>query len=113
VPLADATKWFMEMMAGWVKDLASVKEIDGSSLLDNMVITLCSDVSEYHKHDNAPYLVFGGAKLGIKGGRCLRYPAGSTNDVFASLAKPFQVNLPDGKFGDPKQGQGPLAELVT
>ena len=43
----------------------------------------------------------GGKNMGIKGGRVLRYPGLASNDVFSSLAKPFQVELPDGKFGDP------------
>ena len=111
--LANGTREFMEMYGGWVKQLSEVKEIDGSSMIENMVMTMSSDVSERHNHANVPYVVWGGAKMGIKGGRVLRYPGRSTNDVMASLAKPFGVTLPEGKFGDPQHSQGPLPELVT
>jgi hypothetical protein len=109
--LANGTRDFMTMYAGWVKSMADVKEADGSSLIENVVMTVSSDVSERHNHANVPYVVFGGGKMGIKGGRLLRYPGGASNDVMAALAKPFGVNLPGGKFGD--QGEGPLPELVT
>jgi hypothetical protein len=109
--LANGTKEFMTMYATFVKKLADVTEADGSSLIENTVMTMSSDVSERHNHANVPYVVFGGAKMGIKGGRVLRYPGGSSNDVFAALAKPLGVTLPGGKFGD--QGNGPLPELVV
>ena len=108
--LANGTREFMTLYANWVKTLADVKEADGSALIENMVMTMSSDVSERHNHVNVPYVVFGGAKMGIKGGRVLRYPGGASNDILAALAKPLGVNLPGGKFGD--QGQGPLPELV-
>ena len=77
-----------------------------------MVMTLSSDVGEQHNHQNVPYLVIGGKNLGVKGGRALTYMGRASNDVFASLAKPLGLNLPDGKFGDPHHSQGPLPELV-
>jgi hypothetical protein len=109
--LAAGTKEFMTMYAGFVKKLADVTEADGSLLIENTVMTMSSDVSERHNHVNVPYAVFGGAKMGIKGGRVLRYPGGASNDVMAALAKPLGVTLPGGKFGD--QSSGPLPELVT
>jgi hypothetical protein len=110
--LSNGTKEFMGMYASFVKLLADAKDIDGtSSLIENTVMTMSSDVSERHNHVNVPYVVWGGAKMGIKGGRLLRYPGGSSNDVFAALAKPLGVNLPGGKFGD--MSTGPLPELVT
>ena len=111
--LAMGTRQYMDMFGKYVKRLSAVPDFDGTPLIDNMVVTLSSDVSERHKHENVPYLVVGGKSLGIPGGRVLRYPGGASNDVFSSLIKPFQVDIPTGKFGDPMHAQGALKELVT
>jgi hypothetical protein len=111
--LAQGTRQYMDMFARYVKRLAAVPDLDGTPLIDNTVVTLSSDVSERHKHENVPYLVVGGKALGIKGGRLLRYPGLASNDVFSSLLAPFGVTTPDGKFGDPMHARGPLPELVT
>jgi hypothetical protein len=111
--LATATNWFMDMLAKYVQRLADVQDFDGQPLIDNMVLTLSSDVSERHDHVNVPYVVAGGKNLGIQGGRLLRYPGYASNDVFSSLLKPFKVDLPGSKFGDPVHAKGPLPEFVT
>jgi hypothetical protein len=80
-------------------------------LIDNTVITLSSDVSEYHKHDNVPFVVAGGKNLGIKGGRVLNYPGAASNDAFSALLKPLGITSTD-KFGDPAWAKGPLPEFV-
>jgi hypothetical protein len=110
--LAMGTRQYMGMFASYIKRLSAVQDLDGTPLIDNTVITLSSDVSERHKHENVPFLVAGGKNLGIAGGRVLRYPGLASNDVFSSLIKPLQVALPDGKFGDPMHARGPLPELV-
>ena len=111
--LAKATNWFMDMTAKYVQKLADTPDLDGSPLIDNMVLTLSSDVSERHNHENVPFLTAGGKNLGIQGGRLLRYPGYASNDVFSSLLKPFKVDLPGAKFGDPVHAKGPLPEFVT
>jgi hypothetical protein len=111
--LAKATNWFMDMLAKYVQRLADTPDLDGSPLIDNMVLTLSSDVSERHNAVNVPYWTAGGKNLGIQGGRLLRYPGYASNDVFSSLMKPFKVQVPDSKFGDPMHAKGPLPEYVT
>ena len=44
-----------------------VQDFDGSPLIDNMVMTLSSDVSEQHNHVNVPYLVVGREEPGHQG----------------------------------------------
>jgi hypothetical protein len=107
------TKTQMQLLAGYLQRCAAVTDFDGSPLIDNMVITLSSDVGEQHNHTNVPYLVCGGKNLGIKGGRALTYMGRATNDVFSSLAKPLGLTLPEEKFGDPQHALGPLPEFVT
>jgi hypothetical protein len=110
--LAGWTRDYMTMIAKFVQRVANRDDFGGTKLIDNTVITLSSDVSERHNHTNVPYLVMGGKNMGIKGGRVLRYPGLASNDVFSALAKPFQVELTNGKFGDPNWAKGPLPELV-
>jgi hypothetical protein len=111
--LANATRWFMDMLAGYIQSLADTIDFDGSPLIDNMVMTLSSDVSERHNFINVPYFVAGGKNLGVQGGRLLRYPGYASNDVFSSLLKPFKVDIAGSKFGDPAHAKGPLPEFVT
>jgi hypothetical protein len=106
------TRTQMQLLAGFIDRCAKVTDFDGSPLIDNMVMTLSSDVGEQHNHTNVPYLVAGGKNLGIKGGRALTYMGRASNDVFSSLAKPFGLNLPEGKFGDAHHAQGPLPEFL-
>lgn len=102
----------MQLVAGFVQRCAAVKDFDGQPLIDNMVMTLSSDVGEQHNHNDVPYLVLGGKNLGIKGNRALKYTGRASNDVFSSLAKPLGLNLPEGKFGDPHHALGPLPEFI-
>jgi hypothetical protein len=111
-PLADGTKFFMGKLAGFIQSMAAVNDFDGGPLIDNTVITLSSDVSEYHNHVNVPFVVAGGKNLGIAGGRVLNYPGGASNDVFSSLLKPLGIDTTD-KFGDPIWAKGPLPEFVV
>jgi hypothetical protein len=106
------TRTTIQLVADFVKRCAAVPDFDGSPLIDNMVMTLSSDVGEQHNHNNVPYLVLGGKNLGIKGNRALTYMGRASNDVFSSLAKPLGLNLPDNKFGDPHHAQGPLPEFI-
>ena len=106
------TRTQMQLLAGYLQRCAAVIDFDGSPLIDNMVITLSSDVGEMHSHTNVPYLVCGGKNLGIKGGRALKYTGRASNDVFSSLARPLGLELPGEKFGDPTHAEGPLPEFV-
>jgi Protein of unknown function (DUF1552) len=106
------TRAQMQMLAGFIQRCAAVVDFDGSKLIDNMVITLSSDVGEQHSHTNVPYLVCGGKNMGIKGGRALTYMGRASNDVFSTLAKPLGLELEGGKFGDPHHAQGPLPEFL-
>ena len=91
----------------------TIKEIDGSSMLDNTIIVMSSDVAQYHEFVNVPMVLFGGSKLGLKGGRVLKYPAGSRtpSDVWTGVAG--ALGVPMTAFGDPLYNQGPLPELFT
>ena len=106
------TRTHMDLFAKYIGRVAKMQDFDGGLLIDNMVMTLSSDVGEQHNHNNVPYLVAGGKNLGIKGGRALTYMGRASNDVFSSLAPKLGWTPPEGKFGDPHHAQGPLPEFV-
>jgi hypothetical protein len=108
-PLTQATAWYCDVVAKFVLELAALKESDGSSVLDNTIIVMSSDVAQYHEFTNVPMVLFGGSKLGLKGGRVLRYTGRTPSDVWTGVAGAFGV--PMTAFGDPAYNKGPLPEL--
>jgi hypothetical protein len=109
--LTQATRWYCQLTAAFINDLAAVKESDGSSLLDNTLVPFFSEVGQYHEHNDIPFALFGGKKLGLTGGRCLTYPGRTPNDVWVGAARAFGVDLP--VFGDPTLNGGQLPELFA
>ena len=55
-----------ELLAYLISKLKSVKEVDGSTLFDNTVISYSSGVSHGHSLKNVPTIIAGGAKCGLK-----------------------------------------------
>jgi hypothetical protein len=108
-PLTQATAWYCDFVAKFVQELSMIKESDGSSILDNTIIVMSSDVSQYHEFTNVPMVLFGGSKLGLKGGRVLKYTGRTPSDVWTGVSGAFGV--PMTAFGDPLYNQGPLPEL--
>jgi hypothetical protein len=108
-PLTQATAWYCDRVAKFVLDLQATKDADGSSILDNTIVVLASEVGQYHEFTNIPMVLFGGAKLGLKGGRCLRYSGRTPSDVWTAVAGALDAPMPT--FGDPLYNQGPLPEL--
>ncbi len=108
-PLTQATAWYCDVVAKFLLDLQTAKESDGSSVLDNTIVVMSSDVAQYHEFNNIPMVLFGGSKLGLKGGRCLHYTGRTPSDVWTAVAGAFGV--PMTAFGDPAYNKGPLPEL--
>jgi hypothetical protein len=108
-PLIAATSWYCDKVAKFIQDLAATKDIDGSSLLDNTIVMLASETGQYHEFNNIPVVLFGGSKLGLKGGRCLHYSDRTPSDMLTAFAGAFDV--PMQTFGDPMYNKGPLPEL--
>jgi len=110
-PLTQATAWYCDVVAKLVVELQAIKDLDGSSLLDNTLIVMFSETGQYHEFANIPVALFGGSKLGLKGGRCLRYTGqGRTMaDVWTGISGAFGV--PMTTFGDAAYNMGPLPEL--
>ncbi len=108
-PLTQATAWYCDLVAKLVLELQATPDIDGSSLLDNTIVVLASEVGQYHEFENIPFVMFGGSKLGLKGGRCLHYSGRTPSDVWTAVSGAFGV--PMTSFGDAQYNKGPLPEL--
>jgi hypothetical protein len=104
-------QWYMNRTAQFIADLAATPDIDGSSMLDNTVVVLFAETSQFHEHENIPLVIFGGQKLGIPGNRVLHYPGRWTNDLWPTLSPIFGVTL--NGFGDAQFNRGKLPGLVV
>jgi hypothetical protein len=111
MPLIQATRWYCDKTAKYLTELNDIKEVDGSSLLDNTVTPFFSEVGQYHEHNDVPFILFGGKKFGIQGGRSLTYPGRTPSDIWIDVAKIFGVDMKT--FGDPQFNSGSLPELFT
>jgi hypothetical protein len=109
--LIAASRWYTGIVAGYLQELAAIQEADGSSLLDNTLVPFFSEVAQYHEHNDIPFALFGGRKLGHTGGRALRYPGRTPSDVWLPVARAFGVDM--GSFGDAQYNAGPLPELFS
>jgi Protein of unknown function (DUF1552) len=108
-PLTEATAWYCDQVSKFILDLQATKDIDGSSLLDNTIVMLASETGQYHEFTNIPMVLFGGSKLGLKGGRCLHYTDRTPSDMWTAVAG--ALDAPMATFGDPAYNKGALPEL--
>ena len=65
-----------EQLAYLLGKMRAVKEVDGSTLLDNVMLVYGSGISDgdRHNHDDLPILLAGGGAGTVAGGRHLRFP---------------------------------------
>ena len=111
-------RWFMGRFAGLVQTLKATPYGDGT-LLDHTVVLLCSDINDgdLHDHRSLPFVVAGGARAGIRGGRFLDYTGkgqGGQNETHAKLLVSIARALGDpvDTFGYTAMGSGGLAGFV-
>lgn len=69
------TQWHHEQVAYFLGRLKSIKEPDGSSLLDNSTIVYGSSLADGHEHSakSLPLIIAGGGGGTIKSGRLIRF----------------------------------------
>jgi hypothetical protein len=70
-------KWEMERIAKFLTTLDSIKEADGTTVLDNTLVFTSSDVADggLHNYDNLPIILAGGGGTVTKTGQNLALPA--------------------------------------
>jgi hypothetical protein len=110
-------RWFMERFVSLVQALKKVPFGDGT-LFDSTVMLMCSDIGDgdLHEHKNVPFVVAGGAKTGLKGGRYLDFTGkgmGGQNETHAKILVSIAraVGVPLDSFGYTGMGTGPLPGL--
>lgn len=110
-------RFFMERFAELVQRLKAVPYGD-SNLLDHTVLFLCSDINDgdLHDHNQMPFVLAGGARAGLRGGRFLSYKnqgMGGKNETHAkllvSIARSLGVSV--DSYGYTAMGTGPLNRL--
>jgi len=110
-------RWFMERFVSLVQALKRTPFGEGT-LFDSTVLLLCTDIGDgdLHEHRNVPFVVAGGAKTGLRGGRYLDFTGkgmGGGNEshakILVSIARAVGVQI--DSFGYTGMGTGPLPGL--
>jgi len=105
-----AHRWYSEQMAAMVRMFRDTPDIDGRSLLDNMLIVVWSEIRlGFHTFDSVPIQLFGGAGGRLSGGRKLHFGNRPTNDLWLTIAN--ALGVPIQTFGDVERCTGPLPGL--
>jgi uncharacterized protein DUF1552 len=94
-----------KLLAYFLDKLRSTPDGDGS-LLDHSLILYASGLSDgnMHLHDNLPVLLAGGAACQLKGGRHLRYPAGTPMpNLYLTMVD--MIGVPVGSLGTSSTGK--------
>ncbi|MDQ3338467.1 MAG: DUF1552 domain-containing protein [Myxococcota bacterium] len=113
--VADETavhRWYNEQLAAYLRTLRYTPDVDGRTLLDNTLVVSWTEMQTgSHTFDNVPVQLFGGAGGRLAGGRLVRHPGYSTNDLWRSLLNA----VGDGRevFGDADKNSGRLAGLFA
>jgi hypothetical protein len=124
--------FYAQQFAYFLSKLTSMKDADGSSVLDNSIIIFTSEFGDgdNHYHYDLPVLVAGGAGAGFKPGRHIAYPstpdkgAGAVEtarrgdmplaNLYISIMQAFGMNV--NSFGSvdgtTPYGTKPLSELT-
>ncbi len=73
--LARIDKFYSEQFAYFIEKLSSIKEMDGSRLIDHCLIVSGSGISDgnQHRHSDLPVLLAGGKAHGVRPGRHVDY----------------------------------------
>jgi hypothetical protein len=93
----------IEQFAYLLGRLQSVKESNGTSLLDNSMIVYGSGIGDgdRHNHDDLPILLAGKGGGSIEGGRHLVYPKRSDTPLMNLYLAIFErMGVPTARFGD-------------
>ncbi len=110
--------YFMGEITYLIQKLASTPEGDGSTLLDNTLVMVCSELGDSNKHDHVrvPFLLAGKGGGALNTGRLLNY-AGRNNGqnephtkLLVSIANAMGVAI--DSFGYVGHGAGPLSGLL-
>jgi len=109
--LTTVETWYMSELAYLLGQLDSIREPDGSTLLDGSLVYSGSEISEASNHDlnNIPFILAGGLNGRVRTGRYLKYAGRSHIDLLVAIQNLFGV--PAQTFGHPGFTAGALPGL--
>jgi hypothetical protein len=109
--LAKADRIYMERWAEFLSRLDSIKEVDGSSLLDHTMLGFSSGMGIGHSKDRLPTVLCGGSAVGIRHQGHLKLPPMTPlASVWHTMAHKMGAISPDAPFQDSK---GAINELLA
>ncbi|MDX2019410.1 MAG: DUF1552 domain-containing protein [Deltaproteobacteria bacterium] len=112
--LIKVNTWYCQQFATVAAALKQASDGASGSLLDNTVMLWGNELAygNRHSHDDMPFVMAGGSKLGIKTGRNLKFNGNVPhNNLLVSIMNALDV--PAQTFGDPKYCTGPLKGLLA
>jgi len=90
--MVNANRWYFQKTADIINEFRTmVDPLDpmGGSLLDHMVIPMCTEVAEAsHSRNGHGALIFGGKKLGMQGGQ-YKSVTGNHNQLWVTVAQAY------------------------
>jgi hypothetical protein len=103
--------WHSGRLAYLLSRLASIPEVDGTTVLDNTLVLWGNEVSlgYTHSHENMPFLLAGGG-WHFRTGRYITYQSAPHNNLLVSVLN--AMGLPNTTFGQTDLSTGPLSGLV-
>lgn len=96
-------KWYAERFAH------QLKLLDDLGILSTTAVVWGSEISERHDQTNMHWVLGGGADLGLKTGKLLRFDSASLADLYVTIQK--KLGVASETFGDPKFCTGGLPGL--
>ena len=109
---ASIHRWYNEQLAHALRALRDTPDVDGRTLLDNTLVVSWSEMrTGNHSFDNLPIQLFGAAGGRLAGGRIVRYPGYSTNDLWRTVLN--AIGDERDIFGDRDKNSGRLADLFA
>jgi hypothetical protein len=111
--LTNVEVWYSQRTSELLKSLLDTPDVAGGSLLDNTMVPYVTEVARAdHTFNNAPFVVFGGPGVRLRGNRKKLYsPRRPVNDMWLAVAQALDVpNLT--RLGDSGMSTGPLDILM-
>jgi Protein of unknown function (DUF1552) len=115
--LSSVEEWYSERFAKIVADFKATTDVFGNSLFDTTVIPYVTEVAACgHEYYPLPAMIFGGRKLGLKGGQYQYLDKRPHNDMWLTIAQAFGLSMDDLKsekfMQDKSTHTGPITGLL-
>jgi hypothetical protein len=111
--LVQINTWYATQLAYLLKQLDSVPEADGTTLLDNCLVLWVNELAKgnVHSHNPLPVVIAGKCGGAIRVGRYVTYASAQPhNNLLVSVANAMGTSITT--FGNPGYCTGPLSNLT-